>query len=104
MSEILQKEMKKENLLGNNKFEIGTKRFEDLAIPIGILSFSDEYYMKGGEQEKKAIIKEKIHDTIDNELYDKIFDLITRCPGKSRTRKNIEKIPKTIKKRSTLKH
>lgn len=91
MLEILQKETNKQNTLGITKqSEIGTKKFENLVIPVGLLSFSDEYYMKGGEQKKQPIIKENIYGPIDNELFNKVFDLITKCPGKSRTRKNTE--------------
>jgi hypothetical protein len=104
MLEIVNKEINKQNLLGLNNSELGTKKFENLVIPIGLLSFSNDYYMKGGEHEKKHIIKEKIHGHIDNELFNKVFDLITKCPGKSRTRKNTENpSKKSTKKRIVIK-
>ena len=42
-------------------------------------------------------IKEKINGTVDNELFNKVFDLITKCPGKSRTKKNLEKLSQLFK-------
>jgi hypothetical protein len=105
MLEILNKEINKQNLLSVNNSEIGTKRFENLVIPAGLLSFSNEYYTKGGDIERKtkSTIKEKIHGAIESELFNKVFDLITKCPGKSRTRKNAEKISEKPSKKSTKK-
>ena len=109
MVEILQKEIDKQNSLsGNmNKSELGTSKFNDLIIPAGLLSFSNEYYSKGGEvggSNHKTQIKEKINGTIDNELFNKVFDLITKCPSSSRTKKNLEKNQKKqTKKRIVVK-
>ena len=96
MVDILQKEIDKQNSLGGNmnKSELGISKFNDLIIPVGLLSFSNEYYSKGGEvggSNHKTQIKEKINGTVDNELFNKVFDLITKCPGNSRTKKNLEK-------------
>jgi hypothetical protein len=110
MIELLQKEINKQNILGGkiNNSELGIKKFENLVIPLPLLSFSNEYYMKGGEhgkehskqqeREKIPLIKEKMNETIDNELFNKVFDLITKCPGKSKTRKNLEEASKKIQK------
>jgi hypothetical protein len=113
MSDIIQKEIDKQNFLGGsiNKSELGISKFNDLIIPAGLLSFSNEYYSKSTEiggssnkTQKKTQIKEKINDTIDNELFNKVFDLITKCPGKSRTKKNLEKlVKKQTKKRIIIK-
>lgn len=109
MVDILQKEIDKQNSLGGNmdKSELGTSKFNDLIIPAGLLSFSNEYYSKVGEvggSNHKTQIKEKINGTVDNELFNKVFDLITKCPGKSRTKKNLEKLAKkNTKKRIKIK-
>jgi hypothetical protein len=109
MVDILQKEIDKQNMLGGktNKAELGLSKFNDLIIPAGLLSFSDNYYSKGGElggAYHKTQIKEKINGTMDNELFNKVFDLITKCPGKSRTKKNLEKKhTKNTKKRIIIK-
>lgn len=108
MIDILQKELDKQNSLGGNmnKSELGASKFNDLIIPAGLLSFSNEYYMKGGENassQHKTQIKEKINGTVDNELFNKVFDLITKCPGKSRTKKNLEKHIKKMQKKHTKK-
>jgi hypothetical protein len=87
--------------------ELGISKFNDLIIPAGLMSFSNEYYSKGGEvggSNHKTQIKEKINGTVDNELFNKVFDLITKCPGKSRTKKNLEKLAKKhTKKRIVIK-
>jgi hypothetical protein len=111
IQELLKKEDYKysEGMVGG-----GSKhtRFENLVIPAGLLAFSDEYFnssnsqgdsqtdvtMEGGG--KKATIKiNKDCDVIDPRLFDKVFDMITKChglkplrtksnrPGKSGTRK-----------------
>jgi hypothetical protein len=109
MVEILQKEIDKQNLLGGktSNSELGISKFNDLIIPAGLMSFSNEYYSKGGEiggSIHKTQIKEKINGTVDNELFNKVFDLITKCPGKSRTKKNLEKLAKkNTKKRIIIK-
>lgn len=109
MVEILQKELDKQISLGGNmnKSELGISKFNDLIIPAGLLSFSNEYYSKGGElggANNKTQIKEKINGIVDNELFNKVFDLITKCPGKSRTKKNFEKKhTKNTKKRIIIK-
>uniref|UniRef100_A0A6C0DB00 Uncharacterized protein n=1 Tax=viral metagenome TaxID=1070528 RepID=A0A6C0DB00_9ZZZZ len=109
MVEILQKEIDKQNLLGGktSNSELGVSKFIDLIIPAGLLSFSNEYYSKGGEiggSLDKIKIKEKTNGTVDNELFNKVFDLITKCPGNSRTRKNLEKFAKkNTKKRIIIK-
>ena len=109
MVDILQKEIDKQNSLGGktSKSELGVSKFNDLIIPAGLLSFSNEYYSKGGEiggSLEKTKIKEKINGTLDNELFNKVFDLITKCPGKSRTKKNLEKLAKkNTKKRIIIK-
>jgi hypothetical protein len=109
MVEILQKEIDKQNLLGGktSNSELGISKFNDLIIPAGLMSFSNEYYSKGGEvggSQHKTLIKEKINGTVDNELFNKVFDLITKCPGKSRTKKNLEKLAKKhTKKRIVIK-
>lgn len=113
MSDIIQKEIDKQKFLGGsiNKSELSTSKFNDLIIPAGLLSFSNDYYSKGEEiggsshkTQQKTQIKEKINDTIDNELFNKVFDLITKCPGKSRTKKNLEKlVKKQTKKRIIIK-
>jgi hypothetical protein len=109
MVDILQKEIDKQNSLGGktSKSELGVSKFNDLIIPAGLLSFSNEYYSKGGEiggSIDKTKIKEKINGTVDNELFNKVFDLITKCPGKSRTKKNFEKLAKKhTKKRIIIK-
>jgi len=65
-------------------------RFENLVIPVGLLAFSDEYFnssdsqtdvtMEGGG--KKATIKvNKDCEVIDPKLFDKVFDMITKCHG-----------------------
>jgi len=109
MVDIIQKEIDKQKSLGGNmnKSELGISKFNDLIIPAGLLSFSNEYYSKGGEvggSNNKTQIKEKINGTVDNELFNKVFDLITKCPGKSRTKKNLEKNQKKqTKKRIKIK-
>jgi hypothetical protein len=109
MVEILQKEIDKQNLLGGktSNSELGVSKFIDLIIPAGLLSFSNEYYSKGGEiggSLDKIKIKEKTNGTVDDELFNKVFDLITKCPGKSRTKKNLEKLAKKhTKKRIVIK-
>jgi hypothetical protein len=109
MVDILQKEIDKQNSLGGNmnKSELGISKFNDLIIPAGLLSFSNEYYSKGGEvggSNNKTQIKEKINGAVDNELFNKVFDLITKCPGESRTKKNLEKKhTKNTKKRIKIK-
>ena len=109
MVDILQKEIDKQNSLGGktSNSELGISKFNDLIIPAGLMSFSNEYYSKGGEvggSHHKTQIKEKINGTVDNELFNKVFDLITKCPGKSRTKKNLEKLAKkNTKKRIVIK-
>ena len=111
MVEILQKEIDKQVSLGGktSKTELGISKFNDLIIPAGLMSFSNEYYSKGGEvggSQHKTQIKEKINGTVDNELFNKVFDLITKCQGKSRTKKNLEKLlkkQKNITKRIKIK-
>jgi hypothetical protein len=109
MVEILQKEINKQNSLGGNmnKSELGVSKFNDLIIPAGLLLFSNEYYSKGGEvggSKHKTQIKEKINGTVDNELFNKVFDLITKCPGKSGTKKKHTKHTKNTKKRIIIKN
>lgn len=116
----IQELLKKED----NKYYDGTMvgggskhtRFENLVIPAGLLAFSDEFFnssdsqansqadvtMEGGG--KKVPIKvNKDCEVIDQNLFDKVFDMITKChglkplrtksnrPGKSGTRKQTNK-------------
>lgn len=95
INELLKKEDTKYNdgtMVGG-----GSKhtRFEDLVIPAGLLAFSDKFFnssdsnddsmqgsneMEGGG--KKATIKENNDcGVIDPKLFDKVFDMITKCHG-----------------------
>lgn len=103
MVDILEKEMKKQNSLGgkSNVKEIGLTKFENLVIPAGLVAFSNDYYSLGGSQ-NKTNIKEKKNEHMDNELFNKVFDLITKCPkhkSKQNTKKTIEKLQNAITKK-----
>jgi hypothetical protein len=105
MVEILEKEMSKQERLGGKSSakEIGLTKFENLVIPAGLVAFSNEYYAIGGSQDKPKI-KVKQHEHMDNELFNKVFDLITKCPknrSKQNTKKIIENIKNNITKRNT---
>lgn len=103
MVQLIQKEIEKQNLLGSkiNNSEFGSMRFENLIIPAGLISFSNDYYKKGGGlNDNKIKIKEKVNGTINDDIFNKVFDLITKCPGKSRTKKNLEKKIKSRTKKT----
>jgi hypothetical protein len=105
MVDILHKEFDKNQILGSKttQNEFGIKKFENLVIPVGLVSFSDDYYSnKTGGSQHKTNIKVKHHDTVNNELFNKVFDLITKCPknrSKQQTKKNIFKIRNAITKK-----
>jgi hypothetical protein len=107
MVDILEKEMSKQEQLGGKSSakEIGLSKFENLVIPVGLVSFSNEYYtpklMIAGSQNKQKI-KVNHHEDMDNELFNKVFDLITKCPkqrSKQNTKKIIEKLQNAITKK-----
>ena len=104
MVDILEKEMSKQELLGGKSSakEIGLTKFENLVIPAGLVAFSHEYYnpSRGGAGSQK--IKETHKDHMDNELFNKVFDLITKCP-KHRSKQNTKKIIETIQHKITKK-
>jgi hypothetical protein len=109
MVEILEKEMSKQERLGGKSSakEIGLTKFENLVIPAGLVAFSNEYYNYshgGAGSQDKPKIKVKHHEHMDNELFNKVFDLITKCPknrSKQNTKKIIENIKNNITKRNT---
>jgi len=91
-------------------------RFVDLVIPAGLLAFSDEFFnssnstdnttddsmgtMEGGG--KRATIKE-IDDcgVIDPKVFDKVFDMITKCHGLKPLRTKSNRVRSGTRKRST---
>jgi hypothetical protein len=104
MIDILEKEMSKQERLGgkSNAKELGFNKFENLVIPAGLVAFSNEYYNPsyGGAVSQK--IKETHKDHMDTELYNKVFNLITKCP-KQRSNQNTKKIIETIQHNITKK-
>lgn len=88
-------------------------RFVDLVIPAGLLAFSDEFFnsssdttddsmgsgaMEGGG--KKATIKENNDcGVIDPKLFDKVFDMITKCHGFKPLRTKSNRVRSGTKKR-----
>jgi hypothetical protein len=107
MVDILEKEMSKQENLGGklNAKELGLTKFENLVIPAGLVSFSNEYYQPtfgGAGSQDKPKIKVNHHEDMDNELFNKVFDLITKCPkqrSKQNTKKTIEKLQNAITKK-----
>jgi len=107
MVDILEKEMSKQENLGgkSNAKELGVTKFENLVIPAGLVSFSNEYYNYshgGAGSQNKQKIKVNHHEDMDNELFNKVFDLITKCPkqrSKQNTKKTIEKLQNAITKK-----
>lgn len=107
MVDILEKEMSKQENLGGKSSakELGLTKFENLVIPAGLVSFSNEYYNYshgGAGSQNKQKIKVNHHEDMDNELFNKVFDLITKCPkqrSKQNTKKTIEKLKNAITKK-----
>jgi hypothetical protein len=107
MVDILEKEMSKQERLGGklSAKEIGLTKFENLVIPAGLVAFSNEYYSQklgGAGSQDKQKIKETHHDHMDNELFNKVFDLITKCP-KNRSKQNTKKIIEKLQHKITKK-
>lgn len=107
MSDILEKEMSKQEQLGGKSSanEFGLTKFENLVIPAGLVAFSNEYYQPtfgGASSQDKPKIKVNHHEDMDNELFNKVFDLITKCP-KHRSKQNTKKIIENIQHRITKK-
>jgi hypothetical protein len=104
MIEILEKEMSKQDRLGGKSSakEIGLTKFENLVIPAGLVAFSNEYYnhSHGGAGSQK--IKETHKGHMDNELFNKVFELITKCP-KNTTKHITKKVVENLKYRITKK-
>ena len=57
------------------------KRFDDLIIPVGLVCSTGPF------QEGKSMRKNKVADVVDVELFDKLFESITKMKSKSNTRK-----------------
>jgi hypothetical protein len=104
MIEILEKEMSKQDRLGGKSSakEIGLTKFENLVRPAGLVAFSNEYYnhSHGGAGSQK--IKETHKGHMDNELFNKVFELITKCP-KNTTKHITKKVVENLKYRITKK-
>jgi len=103
MADIVEKEMAKHEQIGGK--EIGFSKFENLVIPAGLVAFSNDYYtpklMIAGSQ-NKTNIKEKNNEHMDNDLFNKVFDLITKCP-KHRSKQTTKKIINNVKSAITKK-
>jgi len=90
MFEIVKKEVSKQEMLGGSA-DIGLSKFQNLVIPAGLVSFSNDYYKVGGSSEK-ITVKERQNEIIKEELFNKVFYMITKCPKKTHTKKLFEKI------------
>jgi len=115
INELLKKEYTKYYGSGDIMVGGGSKnaRFVDLVIPAGLLAFSDEFFnsssdspddsmgsgaMEGGG--KKATIKESTTcEVIDPKLFDKVFDMITKCHGFKPLRTKSNRVRSGTKKR-----
>ena len=99
LSEFLNKEMNKQRMLGGS-LDFGSARFENLVIPAGLVSFSNDYFTQGGSHYSKKNMKIKQGEVVDDDLFNKVFDLITKCQGRKRgdTKKQYKKILKQFDK------
>lgn len=92
MSEFLKKEADKDKSLnGLVQNDYGISKFEHLTIPIGLLSYSNEYFTRsllGGAKNPAFKIDQKEIEVIDDKMFDKVFDMITKCHGLKPLRNN----------------
>ena len=72
MTEFINHDMNKREMLGGSTITGGTKRFENLAIPVGLVSFSN-YYTNTHTKDSKTV---KNIDIIDDGQFDKLFGFI----------------------------
>lgn len=84
-----------ENKILGGSTEIGASRFENLVVPLGLTS---AFY--GGEHAKKH--KTKDMGCIDDEMFDKLFGMITVNDGmnKSNSRTTKKRMPIVFKNQS----
>jgi len=85
MSEFLKKETEKDkSLSGLEKNDYGISKFEHLTIPVGLLSYSNDYFKPGflgGAKNPAFKIDQKEVEVVDDKMFDKVFDMITKCHG-----------------------
>jgi hypothetical protein len=81
MTKYLKKENQRRSQMGGSIY--GIARFEQLVIPFSIDSHDNGYH------EQPILKKVKYHDTIDDELFDKLFDKVgSHRKPKSKTHKS----------------
>uniref|UniRef100_A0A6C0JG23 Uncharacterized protein n=1 Tax=viral metagenome TaxID=1070528 RepID=A0A6C0JG23_9ZZZZ len=85
MTEFLKKESEKDKSLnGSTKSDYGISKFENLTIPVGLLSYSNDYFkapLLGGAKSHGFKTDQKEAEVVDEKMFDKVFDMITKCHG-----------------------
>jgi hypothetical protein len=86
MTEFLKKEAEKgKSLSGLIKPDYGISKFENLTIPVGLLSYSNDYFkgpLVGGAKKQGFKTDQKEVEVVDEKMFDKVFDIITKCHGR----------------------
>ena len=85
LTEFIQSEHK---MIGGSKHDndIGVSRFDNLAIPVGLLSYSNKNTQTGGSRNIK---KEVVGDVINEDIFNKLFfNIASIKSSNSKTRKN----------------
>ena len=107
ITELLKKETIKYGTLNNNEIiGGGHARFENLIVPAGLVSFSNQYFNVGGGDCHVNIKTDKNIEVMDDNMFNKFFDRIAKIPkssnNKTRQKKDQSK-GKGVDKKHTAK-